>query len=36
MGLFSKKNKKPEDALIGPGRPVLDVCMGEYAAGKRQ
>ncbi len=25
-----------EDALIGPGRPVLDVCMGEYASGKRR
>lgn len=25
-----------EDALIGPERPVLDVCMGEYAAGRRQ
>lgn len=25
-----------EDALIGPKRPVLDVCMGEYAAGERQ
>ena len=25
-----------EDALIEPERPVLDVCMGEYAAGKRQ
>lgn len=24
-----------EDSLIGPTRPVLDVCMGEYAAGKR-
>ena len=25
-----------EDSLIGPKRPVLDVCMGEYAAGERQ
>lgn len=25
-----------EDSLIGPERPVLDVCMGEYAAGSRQ
>lgn len=24
-----------EDSLIGPLRPVLDICMGEYAAGKR-
>lgn len=24
-----------EDALIGPARPVLDVCMNEYAAGGR-
>ncbi len=24
-----------EDSLIGPDRPVLDVCMGEYAAGGR-
>lgn len=24
-----------EDSLIGPDRPVLDVCMGEYAAGRR-
>ena len=25
-----------EGSLIGPDRPVLDVCMGEYAAGGRQ
>ena len=25
-----------EDSLIVPKRPVLDVCMGEYAAGERQ
>lgn len=25
-----------EDSLIGPMRPVLDVCMGEYAAGERK
>ena len=25
-----------EDALIEPRRPVLDVCMGEFAAGRRQ
>ncbi len=25
-----------EDSLVGPMRPVLDVCMGEYAAGKRE
>ena len=25
-----------EDSLIGTKRPVLDVCMGEYAAGERQ
>lgn len=25
-----------EDSLIGPARQVLDVCMGEYAAGNRQ
>ena len=25
-----------EGSLIGPDRPVLDVCMGEYAAGQRQ
>lgn len=25
-----------EDALVGPARTVLDVCMGEYAAGNRQ
>ena len=25
-----------EDSVIGPKRPVLDVCMGEYAAGERQ
>lgn len=25
-----------EDALIQPARPVIDVCMGEYAAGGRE
>ncbi len=25
-----------EDSLIEPRRPVLDICMGEYAAGERQ
>lgn len=25
-----------EDALIGPGRPVLDINMAQYAAGNRQ
>ncbi len=25
-----------EDSLIGPKRSVLDICMGEYAAGDRQ
>ena len=24
-----------ENALVAPERPVLDVCMGEYAAGGR-
>ena len=25
-----------EDAMVQPGRPVLDVCMNEYAAGNRE
>lgn len=25
-----------EDALIQPARIVMDVCMGEYAAGNRK
>lgn len=25
-----------EDSLIQPSRPVIDVCMGELASGKRQ
>ena len=25
-----------EDALVQPARPVMDVCMGEYAAGERR
>ena len=24
-----------EDALIQPARPVLDICMGEFASGNR-
>ena len=35
MSRFAQWKCQYENALIQPPRAVLDVCMGEYAAGKR-